>query len=61
MRPRLSASCQNCVTKVSGSTVSTGPDTTVTEMGQQLVNRLNGATTSIDATIYSLNRVSIRW
>lgn len=31
---------------------STGPDTTVTEMDQQLLNRLNGATTSIDTAIY---------
>jgi phosphatidylserine/phosphatidylglycerophosphate/cardiolipin synthase-like enzyme len=39
---------------------STGPTTDVTEMEQQLLDRLNVATTSIDASIYSLNRVSIR-
>ncbi len=52
MRPCLSASCQNYVTKVSGSIVSTGPDTTVTEMEQRLLNRLNGATISFDTAIY---------
>ena len=40
---------------------STGPDTTVTEMEQHLLNWLNGATTSIDTAIYWLNRARIRW
>jgi phosphatidylserine/phosphatidylglycerophosphate/cardiolipin synthase-like enzyme len=39
---------------------ATGTTIAVTEMEQQLLNRLNAATNSIDAAIYSLDRVSIR-
>jgi phosphatidylserine/phosphatidylglycerophosphate/cardiolipin synthase-like enzyme len=39
---------------------ATGTSIAVTEMEQQLLNRLNAATNSIDAAIYSLDRVSIR-
>jgi phosphatidylserine/phosphatidylglycerophosphate/cardiolipin synthase-like enzyme len=39
---------------------ATGPSLAVTEMEQELLNRLNAATTSIDAAIYSFDRVSIR-
>ncbi len=39
---------------------ATGTSTAITDMEQQLLNRLNGASTSIDAAIYSLDRASIR-
>jgi phosphatidylserine/phosphatidylglycerophosphate/cardiolipin synthase-like enzyme len=39
---------------------ATGTSLAVTGMEEQLLNRLNGATTSIDAAIYSLDRASIR-
>jgi phosphatidylserine/phosphatidylglycerophosphate/cardiolipin synthase-like enzyme len=38
---------------------ATGTSLAVTEMEQQLLNRLNAATTSIDAAIYGLDRASI--
>ena len=38
---------------------ATGTSVAVTQMEQQLLNRLNAASASIDASIYSLNRVSI--
>ncbi len=39
---------------------ATGTSLAITGMEQQLLNRLNAASTSIDAAIYSLDRVSIR-
>jgi phosphatidylserine/phosphatidylglycerophosphate/cardiolipin synthase-like enzyme len=39
--------------------MATGTSLAVTEMEQQLLNRLNAATNSIDAAIYGLDRVSI--
>jgi phosphatidylserine/phosphatidylglycerophosphate/cardiolipin synthase-like enzyme len=39
---------------------ATGTSLAVTGMEQQLLNRLNAASTSIDAAIYSLDRASIR-
>lgn len=37
-----------------------GPSTTVTVMEQALLDRINGATTSIDLAIYDFSRVSVR-
>jgi len=39
---------------------ATGTSIAVTHMEQQLLDRLNAATSSIDTSLYSLNRVSIR-
>ena len=39
---------------------ATGTSVAVTEMEQQLLDRFNAAATSIDASIYGLNRASIR-
>jgi hypothetical protein len=38
---------------------ATGTTLAVTEMEQELLNRLNDATTSIDAAIYGLDRASV--
>jgi phosphatidylserine/phosphatidylglycerophosphate/cardiolipin synthase-like enzyme len=48
------------LTLFTDNVAATGTTTAITEMEQELLDRLNAATTSIDASIYSLNRVSIR-
>lgn len=42
------------------TTTATATATAITKMEQQFINRLNAATISINAAIYTLNRISIR-
>lgn len=56
----VTAAAGNPQTLFTDNITSTGPITAVTVMEQELLDRINGATTSIDAAFYDFNRVSIR-